>query len=192
MGQDAHELKVRDLDDLSREELARLVSVLRGDTESDFNKDQFEYVLQQVLEGRPVRQVLERETPEDKANAPSKYYFYKWLADTELNSQYGIGAMWDMVMRARSYAEFEEALQIADDTSRDKQPVLSDDGEIVGYAYTPVPVNRDRLRVDTRKWWVGKAYPKLWGDGKQTESGGARIETKVVEYYGDPGAPDDG
>ena len=43
-------------------------------------------------------------------------------------------------------------------------------------------INRSRLRVDTRKWLMGKLAPKKYGDKVQQEiSGDLSIKTVVVQ-----------
>lgn len=53
---------------------------------------------------------------------------------------------------------------ISDDQSRDQVP----DGK-GGYKSDNTAVNRDRLRVDSRKWLMAKALPKVYGDKLQQE-----------------------
>lgn len=52
----------------------------------------------------------------------------------------------------------EETLLIADDDSRDTASTEN------GPVSMPVVVARDRLRVDTRKWYLSKLAPKRYGD----------------------------
>lgn len=79
--------------------------------------------------------------------------WYTWLADdAQLQQDY---ARVKAVM-AEKYAE--EILQIADDNSRD---VLMG---IYGEVGNRVAVERDRLKVDTRKFLLSKLLPKKYGD----------------------------
>lgn len=58
------------------------------------------------------------------------------------------------------YISWESEINnIADDQSRDQVP----DGK-GGFKSDNTAVNRDRLRVDTRKWLMAKAMPKVYGD----------------------------
>jgi hypothetical protein len=63
---------------------------------------------------------------------------------------------------------FDELLEIADDSSRDYKPGangnLSADHE---------HINRSRLRIDTRKWYLAKLAPKRYGDRLAVEASGA-------------------
>lgn len=63
---------------------------------------------------------------------------------------------------------FDELKEIADDASGD--------------------VNRDRLRVDTRKWYLSKLAPKVYGDRLDLTSGGEKLTVQVINYAGYPSA----
>lgn len=56
----------------------------------------------------------------------------------------------------------EELLDIADDGKNDWME--TNDPNNPGYAFNGEAVARGRLRVDTRKWYMGKLAPKLYGD----------------------------
>lgn len=79
----------------------------------------------------------------------------------------------------------EEALEIADDGRNDVM-VDEEGNAIVNHDV----IQRSRLRVDTRKWYLSKIAPKRYGDRQQHEvSGpdGGPIETtaKVNVYIPD-------
>lgn len=61
----------------------------------------------------------------------------------------------------------DEIYGIASDTSRDYQP----DGK-GGVKSDNTSVQRDRLRVDTKKWLMSKVAPKEYGDKLQQELSG--------------------
>lgn len=69
---------------------------------------------------------------------------------------------------------FDEALEIADETS-DDWIRTEDDKKILDHEH----VQRSRLRVDTRKWAAGKLAPKRYGDKLQhTGDGGGPIRVR--------------
>lgn len=83
-------------------------------------------------------------------------------------------------LQAHGFAE--EAITIADgldDDNRDKIQAMVDSWkhlpeesrEAVLASLTKEQVNRDRLRVDTRKWFTSKIAPKLYGDLAKREAG---------------------
>jgi hypothetical protein len=80
---------------------------------------------------------------------PSSSTIFRWLLDEEYKS------FWEQYEKARNIqAElmFEELIEIADAKEAD--------------------VMRDRLRVDTRKWYLSKIVPKKYGDKVDVTSGG--------------------
>ncbi len=58
----------------------------------------------------------------------------------------------------------DEIIEIADNTSRDV--FEGSDGQIV---INSGAINRDRLRIDSRKWTASKLLPKVYGDKKDTD-----------------------
>ena len=57
----------------------------------------------------------------------------------------------------------DEIIEISDDSSEDLIPGESKRGEAMNVA-NHARVQRDRLRVDSRKWYVSKLAPKRYGD----------------------------
>lgn len=70
---------------------------------------------------------------------PSTSAIFRWI---QIHSKFK--EQYDAATEERSHGMFEEMLEIADDKSSD--------------------VQRDRLRVDTRKWALSKMVPKKYGD----------------------------
>lgn len=91
--------------------------------------------------------------------------FYKWIKEDETKS--------DTYARAREYRSdliFEEILDIADNSGRDKK--LNDEGiEVVDHEN----IQRDKLRVDARKWMLSKMNPKKFGEKLQVDSSEIKI-----------------
>ena len=75
---------------------------------------------------------------------------------------------------------FEEALDIAD--SFDKDVIIDKEGnEIINHNV----INRDRLRVDTRKWFLSKLNPKKYGEKLEIESNNTQVIKGITfdEWY---------
>jgi hypothetical protein len=84
--------------------------------------------------------------------------FYVLLEDTEKSKRYARATE----MRAEQMAH--EMLEIADNYEHDI--TMTEDGrEVIDHAV----VNRDRLRVDSRKWLLAKLQPKKYGDKVEVE-----------------------
>lgn len=65
----------------------------------------------------------------------------------------------------------DETLEICDDGSNDWLERQGED-EKRTYVLNGEHVQRSRLRVDTRKWLLSKALPKIYGDKITTEHSG--------------------
>jgi hypothetical protein len=86
--------------------------------------------------------------------------FYEWIdADQNKAKQYA------RACEIRAEKEFEEILKIADAAADDI--ILDDEGnEITNHNV----IQRDRLRVDARKWRLSKMQPKKYGDRLETDN----------------------
>ena len=67
----------------------------------------------------------------------------------------------------------DELLEIADDCTND---YMERNGKLV---FDGEHISRSRLRVDTRKWLLSKALPKLYGD-KLTHDGNVSLTTVTI------------
>lgn len=77
----------------------------------------------------------------------------------------------------------DEVLEIADDGSNDYMKEQSSDGAEI-YKVNGEHINRSRLRVDTRKWYLSKLAPKRYGESQRIEhtgKDGGPIETAEVD-----------
>jgi len=116
--------------------------------------DIINYICKEIEEGRALRNVLKDE------GMPDSNTFYVWIdADKTKLEQYA------RATETRADNIFEEILQIADDQEDDVY-VDEDGNEKTNHNV----INRSRLRVDSRKWMVGKMVPKKYGDKLQTEN----------------------
>lgn len=65
----------------------------------------------------------------------------------------------------------DQLLDIADDSTNDFMTKVSRDGE-VSLVVNREAMERTRLRIDTRKWLLAKALPKIYGDKVAMEHAG--------------------
>lgn len=61
----------------------------------------------------------------------------------------------------------DQVFDIADNTENDYTVVYDDNGEPVDLLVNHANVQRDKLRIDTRKWFASKMLPKLYGERVQ-------------------------
>jgi len=103
-------------------------------------------------------------------NIVSRDTFNEWLkADKNLSDQYA------RACEQRADTIFEEILDIADETSKDT--ICTDKGEIPNSEW----MQRSRLRVDARKWMLGKMNPKKYGDKTDITSGGEKLQPTDIK-----------
>jgi hypothetical protein len=128
------------------------------DIEKTFNS-----ILSFIEDGQSLRSVLKRE------GMPDSTTFYKWIEKDEQKSIHYVRAC-----ESRSEFIFEEILNIAD--SQEGDIITNKDGfEVVNHDV----INRAKLRIEARKWMLGKLQPKKYGDKIQTELSGA-ITTNII------------
>jgi hypothetical protein len=106
-------------------------------------------ILAQVEKGRSLRSICDN----GDDWMPARKTFEGWCdQDEELSAQYA------RARETRSDAIFEECLVIADSQEGD---LIEVDGQAsVNHDF----IARAKLRIDTRKWMLGKMNPKKYGD----------------------------
>lgn len=114
----------------------------------------FQSIIQKIEEGRSLRSVLR----EDKM--PSSQTFFKWIEQDESKSK-----QYARACQERADVIFEEILSIADNQEDDVYE--DEDGNIITNHNV---IQRARLRVDSRKWMLGKMNPKKYGDKLETDN----------------------
>lgn len=97
-----------------------------------------------------------RKTVKDK-DIPSMTTILRWLSDEDKKE---FRLQYEEACNVRTESMFEEINEIADNKK----------GE----------VQRDRLRVDTRKWYLSKMKPKKYGDKLDLTSDGKKLPTPII------------
>lgn len=128
----------------------------------EYSAEWVELICGRISRGESVRKIG------GDAGWPSKPTIMAWLTRHEdFRTAYAIACE----LRAEHLAE--EALEIADDASRDTKVVGDGDKAVCDQEW----VSRSRLRVDTRKWMAAKMAPKKWGERQVIEhSGGIAVD----------------
>lgn len=124
------------------------------------------HILAEISAGKSIRKICE--APE----MPNPTSIYLWLQKYEAFSKH-----YAQACAERADAIFEETMEIADDGTNDWMERLDKEGVSQGWALNGEHVQRSRLRVDTRKWFVSKLHPKKYGDKLQVggDEGGTPI-----------------
>lgn len=109
---------------------------------------------------------------------PKSSTVYNWLLDETKKD------FLEQYARARNkQAEhlFEEILKISDDGSNDYVETEDDEGN-ARTVFNHEHVQRSRLRVDTRKWYLSKVLPKKYGEKLDVTSDGKAIKGNSIVF----------
>lgn len=104
-----------------------------------------------IASGKSVRSIVKDN------NFPSSSTIFRWLLDEDKKE------FWEQYEKARNIqAEqlFEELLEIADNEEKD--------------------VMRNRLQIDTRKWYLSKVLPKKYGEKLDVTTKDKEIPTPLL------------
>lgn len=124
----------------------------------------FKSILEDIEHGYSLRTVLKN------GDNPSSRTFYKWLdANEEKVKQYA------RACEVRAENIFEDILDIADDRSGDT--ITLDDGKKV---FNSEFAARSRIKIDARKWMLGKLQPKKYGDKNTTVLEGGDKPVNII------------
>ena len=120
----------------------------------------FTKVCFRIESGEAVRTVLkDKDMPDSKT-------FYDWMKkDDKLLQQYA------RATTERAICMFEDMLDIAD--SVDGDVMIVDGKEVTNHH----KIQRDRLRVDTRKWALSKLMPSKYGEKLDLTTDGEKLNS---------------
>jgi len=128
---------------------------------SEFTQERADLICSRLAEGESLRAICLDD------DMPDRTTVFRWIRDrAEFRNQYA------SAREDQADTIFEEMLEIADDGSRDYD-VGEDGREVVDHDH----IQRSKLRVETRKWVLGKLAPKKYGEKIQTEHSGRIIQT---------------
>ena len=116
---------------------------------SDYSEDTAKAICERLIGGESLRTICK------DAGFPDSSTVYLWLAKEEnaqFREQYARAREWQMETLG------EEALEIADDATRDTK-LVGREGQEVEVCNTEW-VARSKLRVETRKWFMAVLAPK--------------------------------
>jgi len=109
-------------------------------------EEKFTLLISKIESGSSLRKALLEESI-------SSATFYQWIENDELRQK-----QYARACEERADKIFEDILEIADDSSQDE--LITENGVMQNSEF----IARSRLRVDSRKWMVGKLNPKKYGD----------------------------
>ena len=146
-----------------------------------YSKTLFNRICTRIAEGESLRSVCR------DPKMPSMSQVMNWLNGTvkKVGNPKPLQEQYARAMEARADALFEEIEEIADDGSNDWMERHGDDGENIGWQLNGEHVQRSKLRVDTRKWMLGKMKPKKYGDKLEVEATVGMTVNVVDNFEGD-------
>ena len=146
---------------------------------SEYTEEKGLAICLRIAEGESLRSVCRDE------EMPEKCTVLRWLARyPEFRSHYAQSK----IDGAEALAE--ELFEIADDGTNDWMELTDSDDNPYGYKANGEHIQRSKLRIDTRKWYLAKIMPKKYGDRIHTEHSGSiqysdltddQIEQKIRE-----------
>ncbi|WP_395019806.1 hypothetical protein [Dongia sp.] len=140
---------------------------------TDFTENLATEICLRISEGESVRSIVKDE------DMPSSSTIFRWLLDERYKT------FWEQYEKARNIqAElmFEELLEIADDGTNDYTTRMrgADGEEEEHQILNSEHIQRSRLRVDTRKWYLSKVLPKKFGDKLDLTSKGDKFPQPLL------------
>ena len=124
---------------------------------SSFTEELGTRICERLAAGETLRAICKDE------GMPTVGTVISWVAHADkanFSKQYARARM------AQAQHYFDDLLAIADDDSKD--------------ATSTVSVARSRLMVDTRKWYLSKVLPKIYGDKLDLTSNGKDLPTPIL------------
>lgn len=145
---------------------------------SKFNQPVADEINRRLAKGESLRSIC------NGSDMPHLSTVMRWLADpdrADFREQYA------HAREVQADTLFDECLDIADDASGDTK-VTEGGGEVCNTEF----VQRAKLRIETRKWMVGKLAPKKYGDKIDLTSSDGSMSPKptIIEFVA-PTGPDE-
>ena len=124
---------------------------------TSFTQELANEICRRLADGLTLREVCRAE------GMPSESTVRAWA----LEDREGFSTQYARAREIGYQSMADELVEIADDGSNDWMERNGE--EAVGYQVNGEHVQRSRLRLDTRKWLLSKALPKVYGDKQQVD-----------------------
>jgi hypothetical protein len=124
---------------------------------SVYTQDVVDEILARLANGETLRAICKED------HLPKESTVRRWAVD-DVN---GFFAHYAKAREIGYHTMADELLEVADDGRNDWMERNGDDG--AGWQANGEHLQRSRLRVDTRKWLLSKALPKVYGDKAQLD-----------------------
>lgn len=132
---------------------------MAGGRPSEYNEETAKAVCMRISEGESLRMVCRDDAMPDKST------ILRWLGRYEqFRAQYAHAK--ELGIEAIA----EELFEIADDGTNDWMELTDSEDNVYGYKANGEHIQRSKLRIDTRKWYLSKILPKKYGDKLELNS----------------------
>lgn len=133
----------------------------------------FDWIIAHIEEGNSLISAL------NTNGMPSTSTFYLWLDEKDEEGNLTAEAdekskRYARACEVRELKMLDEIIEIADKQGEDV--IVTDEGEITNHNV----INRNRLQIDARKWYLSKLNPKKYGDKTDLTSNGETIQTPPI------------
>lgn len=132
-------------------------------------------ICQRLANGESLRSIVkDKHMPEQKT-------VYNWLLDPDHKD--GFLQQYKEARELQADHLADETLEIADDATNDwmDRQIGGEDGDTIR-VIDHEHVQRSKLRVDTRKWYVSKVAAKKYGDKLDVTSAGEKVAVAGFNY----------
>lgn len=139
---------------------------------SEYTTELATLICKLISEGTSLRDICKRD------DMPNRDTVHTWLLDLtkkDFSDQY------NKACNTRAENMFDELIKIADDTSQDTLTRENSDGTEYDVQNTEY-IQRSRLRVDVRKWYLSKVMPKKYGDKMDFTTNGKDLPTPIMPF----------
>ena len=127
-------------------------------------------IIDKMIEGESLTSIID-----NNKTIPRIRTVFNWLnSDSEYHDKVFL-QNYARAQEIRAEREFEEILKIADSTENDI--IKNEDGNKITNHNV---IQRDRLRVDARKWRISKMQPKKYGNHLDVTSNGKPLQQPNV------------
>ena len=128
---------------------------------SEYSTETADEFCARIAEGESLRTICL------DGHMPALTTIFRWMRTHEdFRQQYA------RAKEQQADAMAEEIIDIADDATNDWMEKHDQHGNSIGYQLNGDHVQRSKLRIESRKWLMGKLKPKKYGDKVQTEHSG--------------------
>jgi hypothetical protein len=150
-----------------------------------YSEEVAQKICARIAEGEPLRAICR------EPGMPGKTQVYTWMDKDHADYNADFAGRFVRAREQGFDALAEETLEIADDDSRDWEPIKDQEGNITGVRVDGEHVQRSKVRIETRLKLLAKWDPKRYGEKVQLDGpgkNGAHIFEQIVRTIVDPKA----